>query len=105
MADLRLLIAREGHMGVLRRLETPLHARQVVRVLREELRQGAHLVRGLEPGLANASSRSCSLASQVRWGLGVMFAVIAREKLSRASYWLFASPIPARICGCVATTW
>ena len=51
------------------------------------------------------SSISCSLGVQVMYGLGVPFGVIAREKFLPMSYWLFASPMPARICGCVATTW
>ncbi len=52
-----------------------------------------------------ASSMSCSLGSQSRCGLGVMFGVIARLKVSQASYWELASPIPGSICGWVATTW
>ena len=46
-----------------------------------------------------ASSWSCSLGCQSRWGVGVMFAVMAREKLSQASYCELESPMPARICG------
>ena len=44
-------------------------------------------------------------ARHARCGLGVMFGVMAREKLSQTSYCELASPIPGSSCGCVATTW
>ena len=52
-----------------------------------------------------ASSMSWSVGAHFTCGLGVPFGVIARQKLPHTSYWLLASPIPARSCGCVATTW
>ena len=35
----------------------------------------------------------------------VPFGVMARLKFPHTSYWLLASPMPGRSCGCVATTW
>ena len=52
-----------------------------------------------------ASNISCSVGSQLRCGLGVPLGVMARLKLPHTSYWELASPMPARSCGCVATTW
>ena len=51
------------------------------------------------------SKISCSLGWPGRCGLGVPFAVMAREKLPQASYWEFSSPMPVRICGWVRMTW
>ena len=38
-------------------------------------------------------------------GLGVAPGVITRAQFSQMSTWLFTSPIPREICGCVAFTW
>ena len=51
------------------------------------------------------SSISCSPGSYSMCGLGVMAGVMARLKLSQASYCEFESPSPASSCGWVASTW